>query len=247
MKAFKGQGRAMFAEYLADGVTLGPWYPFGNLVTLEITPAAEKVEVESTDWETFGQALDTITEADSPVAKISSNRFDHRTLAILWQGTSYAQAGTAGSVVDEPYVATLDGAARLAHRNVSEVVVENEAGDVTYDVDVDYTVDERGGFVVPLKSGAIADASTIHISYDFAAESGYKITGSTEPSRKIALSFDGKNAFGGGALAADIKKCTISPTSSFDFMSKEPASAEFELLPLLIPGETSSYQVYVPE
>lgn len=246
MKAFKGQGRAMFAVYNTSGV-LGPWYPFGNLVSMSVAPDSDKIEVTSTDPDTFGQRLDSLIEGKPATGKISSNRFDHRTLALCWQGSATANTAVAGTVTDESHTATLDGGIRLAHRDVSSVVVKDSAGTTTYDVGDDYTVDALGGFVTPLTGGAITAASTIKISYSYGAQEGYKIAGSTEPSKFIALAFEGKNEFNGKRVSLDIKKCTITPTKDFDVMSKDPASAEFTLDIILVDGETSSYQVYVPE
>jgi hypothetical protein len=246
MKAFKGTGRARFAVWDEVAGTLGPWYPFGNLVTMSMTPNSEKVEVESTDPDTAGQMIDSIAEGKPAKGKISSNRFDHRTLAILWQGTSTKQAVDAGNDPVASYTAVLGGSVRLPHRDFSDVEVTNEGATTTYEAGKDYEVDALGGFVTFLETGTVVDGSTVKISNSYAAQTGYTIAGSTEPSKVIALAFDGKNSFGGGHVAADVQKCTITPTSTFDFMSKDPAKGEFDIDPILVDGATSSYQVYVP-
>jgi hypothetical protein len=155
MKAFKGTGRAKFAVWDEVAGTLGPWYPFGNLVTMSLTPNSEKVEVESTDPDTGGQMIDSVSESKPAKGKIASNRFDHRTLAILWQGTSAKQAVTAGTDPAASYTAVLGGAVRLPHRDVSNVVVTNEDATTTYETGKDYEVDALGGFVTFLETGEI--------------------------------------------------------------------------------------------
>ena len=66
---------------------------------------------------------------------------------------------------------SLDGdSLTLDHKYVvaSTVVVKNSAGDTTYDVNTDYTVDSETGKVTRVASGAIAADADLKIAYDYA-------------------------------------------------------------------------------
>ena len=53
------------------------------------------------------------------------------------------------------------------HVGISNVVVKNAAGAVTYVLDTDYTVDAINGIIALKAGGAIASGATLKISYDF--------------------------------------------------------------------------------
>ena len=61
----------------------------------------------------------------------------------------------------------------LGHKYLiaSTVVVKNQAGNTTYDVGDDYTVDAEAGVVTRAAGGAIAAGDTLKIAYDYADES----------------------------------------------------------------------------
>ena len=61
---------------------------------------------------------------------------------------------------------------QLDHKYVvaSSVVVKNAAGDTTYAVDDDYTVDAEAGKVTRVDGGGIAAGATLKIAYDYADE-----------------------------------------------------------------------------
>ncbi|MBU1234871.1 MAG: hypothetical protein KKC77_18420 [Proteobacteria bacterium] len=248
MKGFRGAGNvrmALFDE--TTGLLINKWYPFGNLVSLVMTPEAEPVDVLSTDHATYGQVLDTMDDPKPTKGKISSNRFDHRTIAIAFMGEDVLKADAEATVTDEAHTASLDNALRLAKGDVSAVVVTDSTAVTTYVLDTDYTVSTGPGFafVTPLSTGAITEDEALLIDYTAAAGSGYKIEGGSKPSRKIALLFDGRNQMDNTPTLLDVFQCTIKPSGGFDLMSKDPATQEYDITPILMPGKTSTYEVHV--
>jgi len=245
MKAYKGAGSSQFAYYDANGVLVDAYFPLGNQTSFEMTAEADTTEVTSTADDTYSQILDTDTEPKSVKVSITVNRLDNRTMAILFMGDLDAVTGLGGSVVDEPFTATLGAASRIPHTNITAFVLKDSTGITTYALNVDYTVDLETGFVTPLVGGAIVDAATVERSYTYPAGSGFVIGVNGAPSRKIALVSKFKNRFDGKRYVADILQCVIKPSKAIDMMSDKPVEATFEVIPILVPPATESVLVRI--
>jgi phage tail sheath protein FI len=59
-------------------------------------------------------------------------------------------------------------ALNLAHMGVSNVVVKNQAGTITYVAGTDYTLDATGGVITAIQGGAITAGEAVTVSFDFA-------------------------------------------------------------------------------
>ena len=248
MHGFRGAGRAKFALYDDNtGLLINKWYPFGNQQTLVITEEADTIQVLSTDHENNGVSIDSMEDAKPANIKLSSNTFDNRTLAIAFMGESAAKAISETTITDEDVVAVLGGSARLAQGAATAVVVQDETDTTTYVEGDDYTVETGPGFTLLTfpKTSSITDAATLHVGYTSGADTGYKITGGTKPSKKIAILFDGRNQFTKEEVLIDIFEGTIKPAGGFDVMSKDPAVQEYEVSPVQRADKDSTYHVHV--
>ena len=117
-------------------------------------------------------------------------------LAAVFLGSSsvFSQSNTP---VSNEAITVLQGCtyqlgAALGHgmgvRNVSSVVVTNVAGDTTYDLTDDYTLDAAMGTITIVEGGAIADDTVVHVDYTPATESREVIvTGSTVAEGELFL------------------------------------------------------------
>jgi len=248
MHGFRGAGRPKFALYdESTGLLINKFYPMGNLVTLVLTEEAETIQVLSTDHENNGSTLDSMEDPKPVAGKLSSNTFNHRMLAIAFMGESAAKAISESTVTDEDVVAVLGGSARLALGSASGVDVQDETDTTTYVEGTDYTVETGPGFTLltfPTTS-SITDGVTLHVDYTAGADTGYKITGGTKPSKKIAILFDGRNQFTKEEVLLDIFECTIKPAGGFDVMSKDPAVQEYDISPIKRADKDSTYHVHV--
>lgn len=72
------------------------------------------------------------------------------------------------SVAAADHVLAADDTVTLPHDGLSAVVVQNQAGDTTYVLDTDYSLDAIEGVVTRLDGGAIAAGATLSIAYDHA-------------------------------------------------------------------------------
>ena len=67
-------------------------------------------------------------------------------------------------------------AVTLAHKNVSGVVVKNEAGSTTYALNTDYKLDAAAGKITRVASGTIGEDAAVKVDYSYGDPS--KVTGS---------------------------------------------------------------------
>lgn len=72
------------------------------------------------------------------------------------------------AVASADHVLDANGEVVLGHTDISDVVVKNQAGDTTYLLDTDYTVDAVTGTVARKEGGAIAAGATVGIAFSFA-------------------------------------------------------------------------------
>jgi len=240
MKGFRGAGNARFALFDEDtGLLVNKWWDFGNLVTLSSESEAEAIDVLSTDYEDNGAVLDTMDDPKPTRMKISSNRFDNRTIAIAFSGESVLDEAVETTFTDESHNAALDSALRLTNGDVSAVTVTDTGAITTFVEGTDYTVKTGPGFafVTPLSTGTITEGEELLISGTSAAGSGYDIDVGSKPSRKIAIVFDGRNLMNNKGLLLDIFQCTIKASGGFDVMSKDPAVQEYDITPIKLPGQ----------
>lgn len=135
-----------------------------------------------------------------------------------------------GSKADEQVTARLDKWAQLGTSGggISNVVVKDSGGSTTYAVDTDYVLDTRAGLIKAVSTGAITDGEILSVSYDYAALSGSKIIGATQPLVNVAILFSGKNVFDGSPADVRIFKASLRPASAVDFLSEEPQELQFD-------------------
>ncbi len=247
MHGFRGAGRLRFALYdESTGLLINKWYPFGNTQSLALTHEAETIDVVSTDHEGYGEVLDTMDEPKPATGKLSANTFNHRTLAIAFMGESAVKSISETTITDEDVVAVVGGSVRLAEGLASALTVQDETDTTTYVDGDDYTMETGPGFTILSfpEGSSIADEDALHVDYTSGADVGILIHGGTKISRKIALMLDGRNLMTKEKGLLDIYQCTIKPSGGFDHMSKDPATQEYEIMPVKLPGKPAVYSFH---
>lgn len=91
--------------------------------------------------------------------------------------TSVVQAS--GNVLDQVVTAVLDQWVALEKSKLSNVVVTNSAGTTTYVLNTDYQLNTEEGLVMALSTGAIAEAQSLKVDYDHAAETRKRVDAAT--------------------------------------------------------------------
>lgn len=248
LSALKGSGAARFALCDASGVPdLDMVLPFGNLVTLEIDPQSETVEVNSTDDDTYGELVDTDTETTGVKIKLSSNRFSAQSLAFALQAKLLDLTAAEQTVTDEEFTANLAAMSKVPGRNISSMVITSDDGVTTYAAGSDYIFDGELGYITYPDGTTIAEGASLKRSYAVAAETGQLLWINNAPSQKIWLHWKGLNRFNQKRMEVMIPLCTIKPDGTINLMAKEAIEGSFEVSALLKEGETGSVSMYLAE
>lgn len=193
----------------------------GSAKDFEIQVENETKEQVSKGRSTYGQVLATATIPGKPIVKMTLQKVSsvNMAMAVLGAATSGSQAS--GSVADEEVTAKQGIFVELSKAKLSNVVVKNSVGDTTYEEGVDYHVDYDLGFVMATKTGDIADAADIKVSFDHAAFDYSDITGNTDPNIKVRIRFGGKNFVDGKTLDCTCFQVALRPTSALGLLSDD--------------------------
>lgn len=218
-QSFVGSGDIYLDRLTSAGVGLG--YVKVGAGKFEIKPDVDIKEQVSKGKDTYGQVMATVAINKPATVTIQLTQVDRSALAIAFLGEDVSYSTVSGSVTDEVVVARLDKYVKLAHRNVSSVIVTNDTGVTTYVAGVDYEIALRTGLLKALSTGSIADTQTLKVDYAYAAEQGYKIKGATQPLVRMGVYFDGRNMVDGSHCYVTIYEAQVAPESAIDFLQND--------------------------
>jgi hypothetical protein len=163
---FSGQGKVFIGLRDASGNPTGLTF-IGDIASAELQPNVDKVTVIENVSGIGGIGAEFIKKVEYSFSmQMRSIKPEHFAQALHASNTTKA----AGSVVDEIHKAYAGKFISLAHTKVSTIVVKNSAGSTTYTAGTDYVAHNDLGMVEILPAGGIADASTVKISYNYAAQ-----------------------------------------------------------------------------
>lgn len=226
---FLGSGDVQLALLTAAGAFEG-FDDAVNCTKFELNVESEVKKVKSRMRDTDGQTLASATRiTDSKVAMVF-NGVSPSLFASVFLGDAVALTGTSGTVTAEAVTALAGKWTPVANlgSGISAVIVKDATDVTTYVAATDYSVDLSTGMIKVLAGGAIADKAVLHIDYAYAAESGYKIVGTTRPLVKVMIKFSGKNVYNGDPASVDVFEANLRPSSAVDFMSEDTQELEFE-------------------
>lgn len=199
-----------------------------NCSQLTVTPQGENKSIPSTELDSYGQALDTVNVGQPTQIEIILNRYDAEVLNLALAGTRTDKSAAGDSVTSEVVVGYHDRSFVLAHNDVSSVVVKDETDVTTYVLGTDYEITSaRLGMIKVLSTGSIGDGDTLHVSYDYAAETGYEIEGGTDNEKRIALYLDGQNLVNGDYVTFLVDVASIMNSSGMDLKSADHIPVTF--------------------
>lgn len=243
MDGFLGIGDLYLDRLTQAGASQG-YGQVGNADKFEVQVSGESVTLKSKMRDTAGQDLESVSRISSAVLNIMLNQISHENLANIFMGDYTARAGAGGSVTDESVTAIHDKWVQMAKIDISNVVVTDNTGVTTYDINDDYLVNLRTGMLYVVSTGAITDGQELYVDYDWAAESGYIVNGATQPIVKVRALLDGKNQATGANVLVKVWEAHMRPNSPVDFLSDSFTELDFTSQLITPPGQTSPFLVY---
>lgn len=247
VSAYRGSLDAYYRIINSDG-SYGPAKPTGNLVDFSIVPNAEELEVISTQNATYGQAADSMVDAQPTTVSFTVNRFNADGLGLAFMGPVSSRTGASSDITAEEHTVSMGDMIKLNNLDVSAVVVKDETDTTTYVLDTDYTiVDAALGLIEPVDGGDISDADVLHIDYTVDAESGYLIDGGTDSSKYIHLFGRGINRFDNKRTLVDIPRLSIRPGGNFSLVGTDAATVQFDGTINVPSDDSSPYTIIVEE
>ncbi len=207
----------------------GGFRPIGNATLFQLTPKVEQLERKSFQRATRGQTLDTFKRMDGVDLRIEVDTFGRENLALALAGT--AQGFTQAAREDGSAELTLRHGlwVELGAYNVSDVAI------VGHSEGEDFLVKPEAGMVMALAGGAIADNSSVTVTFKAAAveDGAYSIDGGARPDILLQLRLDGRDDVTGRSVITDVWRVRVSPTEAFSFIT-----GEFNKLVLTAAAET---------
>jgi len=247
-KAYSGTGTVYMASIDSDGVLTSDWRQVGTAYPLSVQVSTEKVIKKSRMVETSGQIIAARTRIsdDGYTGSLTLHEWNAANLAWALSGTATALTGTSGTVdvgTPESVTAPAAGAyAELDHKDVSSVVVKDDSDTTTYTSGTDYTIDAKLGLLTIISTGAIAENDTLHVSYAYAAESGYRVDIGSNVTTRVAVKTHLYDEFRGTDYTMELDSVVLSSNSEINFISEEDSTGElleFSLTLETISGKTS--------
>ncbi len=227
LMSFIGGGDLYMDRLAADGSSQG-FVKVGNATKFELKVDSETKKQLARGRDNFGQTLASVTRITGSTIGITLDQIDKDVLAAVFLGSAVERTGAGGSITNEAISAKLGKMVELAHANISAVTVTDATGITTYVAGTDYVVHDRLGLIEILVSGSITEGESLLVDYTWAAESGYKITGATQPVVKAALKLDGKNDYDGKPVLVNVFAAQLRPSSAVDFLAEDFAQIVFE-------------------
>lgn len=202
----------------------------GNVTDFSITPNAEEMEIIDTGNANYGQAADSMIDAQPTNFSFAVNRFNIDNWAVAFMGTYAARTAVQATVTAEVITAPPKGGMfRLAGKDISAITVTDNAGTTTYDVTDDYVVvDAALGILRTTATGDITAATTIKVTYTKAAETGFLLSGGTKTSRFLRIFGRGVNRFNNKRCIVEIFRGSVRAGGAFSFVGTEAASMQFD-------------------
>ena len=189
---------------------------------------AERESLLSKSRSGYGQSIGSVSIGGEPTFRMTLRDANKDAIRLLFLGTETAFTQSASTAVDAPVRAFQGQLLRLAHRNVTALVLTSDPAATTYVLGTDYTMNNaRLGFVQVVAGSALAAAIVtagavglpLLADYSYAATSGWNIKANTQPSLRAHLLFDGLNQENQEDVECEIWEVVLTPDAGFDFLA----------------------------
>lgn len=237
------QGGKLFIEvYAADG-TLGKQISFGS--TDEISMNTDVEKIQHYDSEGSEQVLD----GDHVTSRTVGLNFQTADISGEMLGRAYlgnTSTITQTAVTDEALTATgviAGGRVNTGYRNVSSMIVKNSGDTVTYVEGEDYEFIPKGGYIVIIDGGDIADESDINLTFSAPDGTGVLVDAMKQDALEVRLTFSG-SASVGESNEYVFEKVSLSTSGDTTLKGKEYTKINFEGSALKTNGKYFTVETY---
>jgi len=193
----------------------------GNCTKLSAKTDAELIEeYGASDIDLF-QTIASATIPKPTTAESEFNQFDADLFALIFMGTNSLMTQTLGTVAAPgvDLVTIADRMVEVGKYKITDVVVKNSAGDVTYVEGTDYEVNSRVGGITALSSGTIPAGATVKVTYSYPAIAGSTMRAMTKSNIRARVLWEGKNFADGREFILDIYQARFAPSADFNFQN----------------------------
>jgi len=229
MQGYRGS-LDLYFQIEDDAGNFGEIFDAGNVTDFSISPQAEELEIIDTGNANYGQAADTMIDAQPTTFSFNVNRFNLDNWAVAFGGTYAARTAAEKPVAAANYTAPpLGGMIKLVGLDVKSIVIQDETDTDTYVEDIDYkVVDAALGIIQILAGGGIAEGDVLHIAYSTSAESGFLLSGGTKTSRFLRMWGRGINRFNNKRCLINIGRGSVKSGGAFSFVGTDAAAMQFD-------------------
>ncbi|MCB1890368.1 MAG: hypothetical protein KDH20_22370 [Rhodocyclaceae bacterium] len=222
-RGFLGGGDLYINRYDPDtGLKVGRRGPF-EVGRFEVKPNAELKEMVSKGRSTYGQVIESVPIQQPSDFTVVMSEVDKEGLTLALMGEQAAINQGAGTMTDEVLVAAHDKWVSLANRNIvaAGLTVQDVTDVTTYVLGTDYEINYRLGMIRALSTGAIGDGDTLHVDGSYNAETGTRISGSTQPQLRAEFVLDGINFADSRPVIVTVHEGVLTPDQAFDFLADD--------------------------
>lgn len=228
---------ALIAYVDAEGVPTGRYIGLLNPITVQYT-RGEPTNIDRTSnlRDSAGAVLDRYSKPGVDNFTFGTDEAgDSEVLAWAFGGSVSGYSQAAATVTDVSYAVEKSRWTRLAHRQISSVVVKSVGGGTTYVINTDYLLDDIGGLIMPTTNGAIATGN-VEISYQAAALEGDSIEAGSRPSISVTFLGEGVNQATGEPISIEIPRVVMAASGDINMIGDNFVQVAMSGAPIKLPG-----------
>ena len=229
--ALSFSGTLYAAPLDGDKNLIGGYRRIGNVYPFALKVDTEQKKMISAMRESAGQTLHTKNRITEITGSMTVREWDARNFAWALSGEEQQLTGSSGTVTAESVTLVMDEFVRLAHKDVSNVVISGSV------LGTDYEVNAALGLIRAIPGGNLT-AGPKNVDYAYAAESGYRVNIGTKTMNRVAIMIDGENLESGDPVNAEFDSVVLASSTEVNLIS-EPDS-DFDEMPFALSFETKS-------
>jgi len=248
MKPFLLRGSVFLQLVSSTGVTIGGVHGPINAEEISVEPDSEQIIVPSTNKETYGKSLGSITESKPTKVSLKFSDVPSDILAAALGAKEEVLNGPAASVTDKTITLFSDGKwTEIGHKQIvgTGLVVKLSAAEKT--LGDDYEINYAAGLIRPNPSGTLKDGGAVEITYTSLAQTGARLVGGKVQQANWRITMNGENAFDGTLVDLDIPFVTLTSKTKLNLVQNEVLSPEFEGVANVAQGKDYDYLLDVAD